>query len=308
MAKVCCLSYGAGQDSTALLAKYVFDRKFRQTYVGNARFLVICSATGDEHDETYTHIEWTKKTCTQLGIEFLYIDLDMGYHTGHWAKGLAGCWEAYSTIGSVGFPPSCSFSLKQTPLYAALEDWIELNYGFKSGRKKGLKAFAKEHELIDMWIGFADGEQNRMAEPAEQLSLGIEKEKRTKRNLWMKEAINKRFPLIDLRMNRAACQQYIRSVGWPVPVPSCCKRCCYKSAEEIMWMKRNIPDVLEAWLQAEHIKLAAWEGRTERNMGVKGSVTLAEFVAAAESKLGHLPNTYFEEYRMSHGHNVQSKY
>jgi hypothetical protein len=30
--------------------------------------------------------------------------------------------------------------------------------------------------------------------------------------------------------------------------------------EEIVWMKRNIPDVLNAWIEAERVKLAAWEG------------------------------------------------
>jgi hypothetical protein len=43
------LSFGAGQDSTAILYRIVLDPEFRKAYV-KGKLVVIMSDTGDEHD------------------------------------------------------------------------------------------------------------------------------------------------------------------------------------------------------------------------------------------------------------------
>lgn len=50
------LSFGAGQDSTAILLKLIHDADFRTKYAPQD-LIVVFSDTGDEHDETYAHLD-----------------------------------------------------------------------------------------------------------------------------------------------------------------------------------------------------------------------------------------------------------
>jgi 3'-phosphoadenosine 5'-phosphosulfate sulfotransferase (PAPS reductase)/FAD synthetase len=80
------LSYGGGQDSTALLYLYAFNHPgFRPRYAPK-RFLVLMADTGDEHPETYAHVEHTAAFCRERGVEFHHIALGMGYHPRLWAR------------------------------------------------------------------------------------------------------------------------------------------------------------------------------------------------------------------------------
>jgi hypothetical protein len=53
--EVLVLSYGCGQDSTALLLRFIFDATFRKEHSCN-RVLVLMSDTGNEHDHTYHYL------------------------------------------------------------------------------------------------------------------------------------------------------------------------------------------------------------------------------------------------------------
>ncbi len=61
------LSFGAGQDSTTLLKLYKHDLSFRNKYAPGD-FLVVMSDTGNEHHETYLHVERTKEFCSYSGF------------------------------------------------------------------------------------------------------------------------------------------------------------------------------------------------------------------------------------------------
>lgn len=51
------LSFGAGQDSTALLYKIILDKDFRNEYAPND-LVVIMADTKNEHDKTIAHRKW----------------------------------------------------------------------------------------------------------------------------------------------------------------------------------------------------------------------------------------------------------
>jgi hypothetical protein len=131
-------------------------------------------------------------------------------------RGLIGQWETNGTIGASSFPPSCSDSLKIAPIWKRVEDIIESECGFRAGQQKGLKAFAQVHGKIRCIIGFARSEEKRVADPIAQLTL-LGEQPKAERNAWMREAVERVYPLIEIGWNRADVQQYLVSVGAPVP-------------------------------------------------------------------------------------------
>jgi hypothetical protein len=313
-AELTVLSFGAGQDSTTLLELYLQDAAFRRRYAAG-RFLVIMAATGDEHPETDAHVAKTIQRCKDQGVEFVHITGDMGFHTGHWAQGLHGQWRAHNTIGSASYPASCSSSLKIAPIYMFLEVWIEREYGFKAGKKKGLRQFVERFGKIDVLLGIAKGEEKRVAKSARPLTFDFLEPEKDSTPKWMIDCINRVYPLIDLGLDRAGCQAYLRSINAYVPPPSNCISCPYKSHQEVLWTARFLPKQFATWIELETNKRNAWAGRLDSktglpipNHGVKGMKTLVEFLAEAEAKYGSMTDDELNDYRFSHGHCVTSKY
>lgn len=294
------LSFGAGQDSTAILYMLVYDRKFRRQYAPG-RLVVLFSDTGDEHPMTYLHLLSVQRFCEEQSIEFYHITPDMGFHSERW-RTLRHQWEINRTVGmKVGFK-SCTDNLKIKPLYRFLNRWIAREYGIQWYGDPwknyfALVVFAEEHGKVDVMIGIAREEEGRVAS-ADAF----------KSNLWMPRSINRVYPLIDVGMNRHDCQQKIRSYGHIVPPPSNCMLCPFMNKIELLWLARHYPKDFEAWCRFEGRKLEKFEHLGDRNNGVFGKKTLREVLADAERQHGHMTNEQLEEYKMSHGHCVKSKY
>lgn len=291
--KLTVLSFGAGQDSTALLYLYALDLNFASNYAPND-FVVVCSDTGDEHPKTLEHIEDVKSFCSYHGIAFVHLRPEMGYHYEKWPS-LRGFYNRTNTVGSKAFPKTCTDKLKIQPIYKWLDEYVGKKYGLPYGRKKGLKMFRQIHGRIRVLLGIAKGEEGRIADG----NKGPE---------WMKATIERSYPLIDLEMDRQACQDYIASTGNSVPPPSNCMLCPYMSEIELMWLIRNHPEDFQDWVRIERNKLEANKHHGENNLGVWGKKTLPMVQQEVECKFGHMTTAELDEYKMSHGHCVKSKY
>lgn len=331
------LSFGAGQDSWALAVAYVEDQAFRANYAAG-RLLVLMSDTGAEHPETYEFVDYAAVYFARHGVEFHFIRPDMGYHTGAWRGGLYGMYETHSVIGSRAFPMSaCTAMLKIRPLYAYLDAWVSRTYNIPGTRKSALKAFANEYGKIDVLIGFSKGEEARAGLSTDmQTAFAFAAEQRSSDPVWMQEAVNKRFPLIELGMDRQACQEYVRAHGEHVPPPSNCMICHWKSDADCAWTRLAYPHQFARWVALEHRKLAAWSDSSFRrvrqrvftpdgdyiNQAVSGRfhedgspVLLTERADAAErdleQRLGLLTPAsklaYLRAQRHTHGHGVRSR-
>lgn len=306
------LSCGLGQDSTAILYKMVYDKEFRKRY-GSQRLLCLFADTGDEHPTTYDHLEYLKKFCLDNDIEFVAITPDMGFHGRGWSD-LRTQYRLHSTCGSKGFVKSCTDRLKIGPIYRYLEDWINREYKIPGRHKQAIKKFAQQYGIIKMIVGIAEGEQGRI-------------KKTESRELWHRVAIETIYPLVDLKMDRQACQDYIRSTGHPVPSPSNCICCPFISLQELLWLERFLPEDLADWQEIERIKLEkhayngditktkTQKGEIKNNQGVwptrnkdKGVRTLEMVIEEAREKYGHWSDEDLEFYKQSHGHCVQSAY
>ena len=296
--KLTMLSFGGGQDSTAMLYMLAHDRKFRKEYAPND-VVVVFSDTGDEHQHTYLHLMQIEAFCDKQGIEYHHLLPHMGYHTQSWQT-YRGQLERNCTCGSKAGKKTCTVNLKINPIYKFMNDWIAERYGY--GRygypyKKhhALVCFAEDYGPFRVLIGFAAGEEGRVDDSPNP-------------NRWFNLSIEKSYPLIDLGMDRAACQARIEALGYDVPYPSNCVLCPWMSQIELLWLFRTQPDDFYYWVELEKAKLKKFAHKGEKNLGVFGKKLLPEVLAQAETTYGNMSIEELNAYKFSHGHCVKSKY
>lgn len=304
------LSFGAGQDSTAILYKLILDQAFRDQYL-KGKLIVLMADTGNEHPATYQHVEFVKSFCKLHRIEFYLISHDQGYHPKNWNT-LQQNFQAHNTVMSVAFPKTCTDNLKIKPLYNFLDRYIATQYyGYSEPQrpkgKRFIKHFCKQYGKINVLLGIAAGEESRIAEP--KYEIDFFGNFLIANPTWMDHCLQKVYPLVDLQMDRSACQIYIRSTGLPLPPPSNCMMCPFLSKQEILWLYRNYPETFYEWQGYEQAKLNKFSNaEIKSNLGVKGKITLAEFLDQAIAEYGHWTDEQLNDYKMSHGHCVKSAY
>ena len=304
---VTILSFGAGQDSTAILLLLIYNKEFRAKYAPG-RLVVVFSETSDEHVHTQIHLAEIRVLCRKHNIEFHHLTPNdqnytwvdakgktwHGFHSQAWLS-LVHQYNANSSIGSAAFGKTCTDNLKIQPIYRFVEWWISKEFKIASGAgKKAMVEYAKTYGRVNVLIGFSAGEETRVAPPDSG-------------HPWMQKSVKRVYPLIDLSLTRQMCQEYIRSVGHVVPYPSNCQRCYFMSKQELLWMFRNIPEVFWEWAMQERAKLEKFAHLGSSNLGVFGKKTLVQTLIRAIREYGHLTDAELDEYKMNHGC-VKSKY
>lgn len=294
--KLTVLSYGAGQDSTALLLMYIHDEEFRKHFAPND-FVVVFADTGDEHDHTYEHLAYTKNLCKEHGIEFVHIVPDMGYHGKGWHS-LREQYNTHCSVGSKAFLKTCSVRLKINPIYSYLEDYIADRYKLLRGRKRAFKEFSRIYGKVNVLIGIAHGEESRMA------GEDFDEE-------WKRMALKNVYPLVQMGMNRFACQEVNRKYLAHEVKPSNCILCPWLSLPELLYMYRFMPEHYEDWVRIEKNKFAKHAEKGGKNLGVWGKwkkdenrpYSLEDALADAQTQFGHWTDEDLHRYKMNHGCN-----
>lgn len=290
------LSFGGGQDSTAILYRLLVDEDFRRQYAPGD-LVAVMSDTGDEHPPTYEHVRFCQGLATAHGTELYFLEAGGEYHSDAW-RALREVYHRTKTCGSKAFRKSCTDNLKIRPIYRWLQKYLVDRYDVRSWGKARAKQplydFAEKNTKIDVLIGIAAGEEKRVA--------GDEGAP-----LWMQRTIRRVYPLIDLGWDRAACQKYCRELGLPIPMPSNCMLCPFMSEIELLWLERNYPKDFAEWVRIEAAKLKRFK-HVERNLGVFGKRRLPQVLAEAKIKYGHMTDEEIDEYKMSHGHCVATRY
>lgn len=287
-----CLSYGLGQDSSAILYKLIYDADFRKTYAPG-HLIVVTSDTGDEHKSSLEYAEHAKKVCAEHGIEFYHLTYDKGFHSDKW-PGLREFYERTRTCGSKRFLKTCTDNLKIKPIHRFVEFYLNEKLGTSFKRKRVYHDWAERFGKVRMLIGIAAGEETRVDD--EEVEKGY------------KSQIEKIYPLIDLGMDRKACQDYIASVNQPVPFPSNCLLCPFMSEQELVWLYRFERDSYHHWVRLEAAKLEKFAHKGDKNLTVWGKKTLPEKLEEALEKYGDWTDEELDDYKFSHGHCVKSKY
>lgn len=289
------LSFGAGQDSTAILYLLAFNKEFRELYAPG-KLIVVQSETGDEHPETYFHVSRIMAFCREQGIPFTFLEPEMGYHG--W-DGLREQYRKNTTVGSKAFASkACTGNLKIVPIYNYLEEFVGKGHNLPIGRKQAMIQFSKKFGKVRVLIGIAKGEEKRMLKPGE------DKEK------WKAQSVETVYPLVELGLDRGGCQRLIRAYGKPVPLPSNCMLCHYMSHQELLWLYRKYPADYQDWVEIEARKMDRFrnEKPADKNHGVWRSKSLPQVLEEAIEQFGHLSDEDLDTYKMSHGHCVASQY
>lgn len=292
--EITVLSFGGGQDSTALLLKSIHDKDYISTYI-KGKLIVVMSDTGNEHPETYENVKKAEDLCKKNGIEFYFLRPELGYHSEAW-QSLTSQWERNNTIQGVAFPKSCTDNLKVKPIYKFVADYINKNCfnGLsESYRKRSLYDYTQANGKLRVIIGIAAGEENRVG--------GVAPHK------WMEYNIERIYPLIGMKMDRKACQDYIASKGYEIPLPSNCMFCPFLSKIELLWLDNNYPEELKKWVGYESNKIENNKHR-ETNLGVFGKKLIPQRLAEAKEEFKNMAIDEINEYKLSHGHCITTKY
>ncbi len=309
-------SVGAGQESSAVIEMHLDDEPgFKQKYA-TRDVLAVMADTGDEYEETYEQVKYLQRRCEERGMEFAFITPSMGFHAKGW-QSLRQFYRTHDTIGSKSYNKTCSDQLKIQPIYRFLEHWLSKRYGVSCHEKKGIREFAAIHGKIQMVIGLAKGEENRISDPKDS------------KKVWYRDSVQTIYPLIELGMDRKACQDYLHAKGLRV-VPSNCKACPFLSLEELEYLRRFLPADLDDWIILEAAKLKKYKhleavivtdkhGQplldkhgnpkiANKNFGVFGVKPLPIKISEATEKFKDWSDDRIKEYRYSHGKCITNKW
>lgn len=297
------LSFGAGQDSTYLLLLYIYCKWFRDLYAPGD-FLVIMSDTGCEHPRTYLHVLDVQRLCEKHGVEFVMITPDMGFHPATWQT-LEHQYKRNDTIGMKSTrTKACTHNLKIVPIYSFLADWLAKKHdyptsgkGAKYRQKTSIVRFAENYGKVRMIIGIAKGEESRINRADQQP------------HAYMNLGIDRVFPLVHIGADREACQCGIRGFGHKVPPPSNCMICYWMDEIELLWLFHFHEDKFWDWVKYEQAKLRKHVHLGKNNHGVFGDPrTLVQVLRQARAKHPHMTPAKLDQWKMSHGHCISSKY
>lgn len=338
--------FGGGQDSVALLYKLYYDAEFRAKYVGDSHFVAIMSDTGDEHDDLYENMPLYKAWCEQVGIEFYFITNDMGYHSEAWMSLLGQFYRNDNIMGvafpksctdqlkikvcynfladwlrwsygftSVGYKTYYEYEA----YYGKLISWIGFAAGEEKRQAEGSIAegvtMAHSEEItpsnpitdsVATKKASKKPRKSRPIVPTDLYGVPIKTKKRSDIPIYRQRCVTHVYPLIELGLNRAACQQLIRGYGHRVPFPTSCKRCPFMGEVELVYLYRTNQRDYNEWVEREAAKLKKNEDKPI-NLGVMGQLTLSQYLAKAIEKYGHWSIEELTEYSFSHGHCVMSR-
>jgi 3'-phosphoadenosine 5'-phosphosulfate sulfotransferase (PAPS reductase)/FAD synthetase len=287
------LSYGMGQDSTAILFRLLNDTSARHRYAP-ARLIVVASDTGNEHDHTYEYVEKARSACEVAGVPFFFLSAGGEFHSDAWAS-LTAQWERNDTVGFKAGFKSCTDNLKIAPFYRFLARYVCETFRIYKHGSAAIEIFAQYYGRARVLIGFASDEQDRQA-------------KDESRPVWHRSAIEMAYPLIDWGWTRKDCVDYLGRLGAPVPYPSNCKFCPYSTELDVLWLWQNEPAEFERWQEYERRKLVKFKSRPGTNKTVFGTKTLAEVLAIAREKYAQLTAEEVTRLKFERGHCVRSKY
>ena len=212
--KLRALSMGAGIQSTTLALMAAHGE------VGPLPDVMIFADTGDDSGLTLKHLDWLESEVTRR------------------TNGRMQCRR-------VSRGERLSDSIRRRSVDPAASRFVSAPFFTASGgqgRRQCTREFKiepltkQQRELLgyqprqripphsaEIWIGFSTDEVIRAGAAFDR---------------W---AVN-RFPLLELRMSRWDCVQWLTRKGYPVPPKSACVFCPYRTDAEWRWMKENDPE------------------------------------------------------------------
>jgi hypothetical protein len=154
--------------------------------------------------------------------------------TGRWSKSLIPAYtlEPDGKAGHMG--RACTYDYKLMPL-------------LKAQRKLGKVKRGQKHVTVTSWIGISWDEMQRMKDSREP---------------WVQH----RFPLIERRMRRHQCLEWMDANGYPQPPRSACVYCPFHSNKEWRRLRDEEPQEFQRAVEFER-DLQAVKAQTDNIRG-----------------------------------------
>jgi hypothetical protein len=221
------LSLGAGVQSTTLLMMMIEGELQKADHA-------IFSDTGWEPRAVYKHLESLKPLMEKAGIEFHIVSAGRIQD-----EGLADLpWFTLNADGSKGMVRrQCTQKYKLKPLQKKQRELA----GLVSGQRS-------KHHLVTSIIGISWDEAQRMKDPFYP---------------WI---VNE-YPLVDNRITRQMCLDWMEQKGYTRPPRSSCLGCPFHSDNEWRYIASNFPEEfeqvakIEDAVRANHKELVAIDGQ-----------------------------------------------
>lgn len=241
------VAYGLGVNSTALLVEFV-----KKAIVPD---LILFADTGGEKPETYQYLpvvqSYLKEVKFPPVVTVRYEPRTAPYRT------LEGQCRHTGTLPSLAYGgKSCSVKWKRQPQDAYIlrrfppasvrGRRVVRAIGFDAS--EGRRTYAGGVKAVGLDAG--EGHRPTWAKTgpggADEKGRKPSREERLDRDVFAYW-----YPLMDWGMDRAACERSIRGAGLPVPPKSSCWFCPASKRDEILWLGRHHPRLLERALAIE---------------------------------------------------------
>ena len=197
------ISWGLGLQSTALCVMSAF-----QDYGIQKVDYVINSDTMFEHSYSYEIRDFYTDYLTNLGMSVHIVSNgDISKPTVHNELPL---W----TETGAPLKRQCTGHYKIKPIRIKTRDLLGLSLSNTGRTKKG---------SVIMYLGITYDESERVKNSNRQYIINY-------------------FPLVDLKLNRNDCVNYLKNKGLPVPNKSCCIHCPYQGIKQWKFVKDNYPN------------------------------------------------------------------
>jgi hypothetical protein len=238
------LSFGAGVDSSAILAMHLNIKKSAKLLGMTVADLrkhipdydaIVFSDPGSEWPETYEHIEFVKEQCQAAGVHFEIVRYKQGFYRHY------GTNERIRVTDFRALPEHEKDNWYHVVEPLTISEWL-----ITAGSLPMLPGAS--HVCSDKFKGGVQRKWSDSEYPgaSKTWTLGIEanESKRHKRFTMNKKARAEkgqkepnghdfRYPLIELNLTRDNCITILEYLGWPVPPKSSCMFCPWVSDWEI---------------------------------------------------------------------------
>lgn len=202
-------SFGAGLQSTCMLFMQLLGEIERCD-------CAIFADTQDESAATYAHLDYCTRYAAERGFKIHRVTIGKLSEKmmGNWRKDANTSFVTIPTFGDRGGinRRQCTREFKVAPITKKVRELLGV------APRKRIKGIAAES-----WQGISIDEAHRM---------------KTNREPWIRNV----YPLVDLRMTRHDCANWLKRHGFPIPSKSACIFCPYHDAATWRRMKLESPD------------------------------------------------------------------
>lgn len=197
----------------------------------------IFADTGAEPDSVYRWLDWLEQ---QLSFPVHRVQKDSGLRLSvvnsiNGGRFASPPFYTESSNGGGILRRQCTREFKIAPITQKVRELVGLGY----------RQRAPKRILAVQWIGISLDEIQRVKEPQEH---------------WLQH----RWPLIENRMTRGHCLEWMKNHGYPEPPRSACTFCPYRSNAEWRRMRDHEPDAWADALEIDSLIRSGVGGTTER--------------------------------------------